>query len=816
MKGNRPTQKRHLRRTRLRFNFQQPSFIRFRAHYAERRRPIVFWIGAGLSTDAGLPTWRQLRERLITQALETINTLEPKHAAEAEAKLEQAARNDNLWDAFQQIKNVVKETEFRETLKHIFSQEAISTAPDIYNILWGLKNVSGMLSFNIDNFAEKSHRQMRPREDALNFVGREAKNFASAISSGRPFIANLHGLRDHYASWVFTREEIAALTSDEGYIQFINFIFTSMTVVFVGISADDIAAGGFLERLKATGLDVGPHFWITDRQDADAHIWSSRSGVEIIRYQPERDNRNKLNHAVVLSSIFEDIHKFVSRDSKPLPVVSKLNSEFKIESSRSLRNYDDDEVRQILASEAYRIITANNGETDNYDYKSFLKEYSPNIHQAWHITADEPHNKFFGFDVVERISRSAFSSVWRLTDKAGENYALKVIQIDNLHGGAHIDSFRRGVQSLQYLTNAQVPGAVKIVSAHEIPSSILMSFIEGISLEHVVNLGGYYFWRDGLLMTINICKHLEYSHNLPQGVLHRDIRPSNIMAPNYQWGELEAADLKIDRYETVLLNYDMSWHLNAKGQSLSGNLVESGFYAPELIESSAELLARRTTVDSYGIGMTLFYLYTKQAPPTGGSKSTDWANLLKSKFKADPDLIWKSGSERLRRIIFDATKPKDEERSSIIRIRTRLETLFYAVMGRHDRLSSDIWAEELMFRSTSGEYIVNDDETEFNREIKRGRSISFRGDLKRKAVEIRFMNTATESTDRSRASKLWGDKLKSARQILESGGWMIADSTRFTNLQILLTASISIEDIHQDITRVTKNLNHGLDQIRLD
>jgi hypothetical protein len=397
--------------TVLAFNFQQPSFMRFRTHYAERRRPIVFWVGAGLSADAGLPNWRQLRDQLIQQALETVNTFDPKTAKESEAKLEQASINENLWDAFQQIKSVIRETEFRETLKSIFSERSTSVLPEMYNVLWGLKNINGVISFNIDGFAARSHSIMRPREDAIKFIGKEAKNYASAISSGRPFIANLHGLKESPASWVFTREEIAHLTSDEGYVNFINYIFSAMTVVFLGISADDIASGGFLERLKASGLDVGPHFWITDRQDADAHGWSSRAGVQIIRYQPERDSKNKINHSVVLSSIFEDVHNFVSRESKPLPVISPISSEFQIESSASLRQLDDDEIRKILASEASRIIEKNGGETDNKSYREFLKTYSPNIYQAWHITADEPHNKFFDFSVVERISRSAFSSV---------------------------------------------------------------------------------------------------------------------------------------------------------------------------------------------------------------------------------------------------------------------------------------------------------------------------------------------------------------------------------------------------------------------
>jgi eukaryotic-like serine/threonine-protein kinase len=135
---------------------------------------------------------------------------------------------------------------------------------------------------------------------------------------------------------------------------------------------------------------------------------------------------------------------------------------------------------------------------------------------------------------------------------------MKIIQIDNLHDGPQIESFRRGVQSLRYLTNAGVPGTAKLIDAHEIPTAVVMDFVEGQPLSDVASNSHFNFWDQGLPILINVCMHLEYSHNLPQGVLHRDIRPSNIMVPYYFWSDLDAADAKVNRYEAVLLNYDMS------------------------------------------------------------------------------------------------------------------------------------------------------------------------------------------------------------------------------------------------------------------
>lgn len=798
------------------FNSAQPSFIRLRDHYAERRRPIVFWVGAGLSTDAGLPTWAALREKIINQSIEMISTWEPKAAREAEHKLQIAAAEDNLWNSFQIIKDTVRDTEFRESIKEIFKNSTDQPVPDMYQVLWTMKNIDGMLSLNIDNFAGRSHRIVRASEDILSFSARDAKDYVSAISNGRRFIANLHGQKDAYSSWVFTRNEIDALVRSEAYASFINYVFSAMTVIFVGISADDVAAGGFLERLTAYGLDVGPHFWITNRVDKESESWSSRAGVQIVRYQPELDVKGKISHATALAGIFHNIHKYVSRDKDANVVVSAPSTLENIPSVRELRQKDDDEIRSVLAAYARNILEKNSNNTNSSEYKSFLKNYSPCIHQAWHITDEEPYNDFLGFKVVEKISNSTFSNVWRLVDDKSNNYALKIIQMDNLHAGPQISSFRRGVESLRYLSNADVPGTARLTRAQEIPSSVIMEFIEGQNLSDISSLRDFHFWREGLEIINNICKHLEFSHNLPQSVLHRDIRPSNVMIPNYHWSDTEAVDHGIDRFKAVLLNYDMSWHINAKGHTIAGNLEEAGFYAPELLENSFGSVARRTSVDCYGLGMTIFYMYCKQTPPSGGSKSTDWLNILSQKFRTDSKVVWRSAPERLRRIILNATNPNDEERISIKAIKDRISSLYNAVKGNYDTVTVDIWAEELLSNAIKFEYQTDANENSFSRTLKTGRVISARGDFARKRVEVNFSNIATEATDRVRAVKSWGDKLKSAQDVLKSGGWTIGSQTTSRGLNIILSASISIDDLRVDFHKKVNVLMKGIDQVRLD
>jgi hypothetical protein len=74
-------------------------------------------------------------------------------------------------------------------------------------------------------------------------------------------------------------------------------------------------------------------------------------------------------------------------------------------------------------------------------------------------------------------------------NQSGEFKALKIIQIDNLEKGPQLDSFRRGVKALSYLSAAKVPGTANLEAAFEIPTAEVMEFIDGDNLTDLVPSG---------------------------------------------------------------------------------------------------------------------------------------------------------------------------------------------------------------------------------------------------------------------------------------------------------------------------------------
>ncbi|WP_082564799.1 SIR2 family protein [Caulobacter sp. Root1472] len=795
------------------FSKLQPAYQRLREIHAERRKPIVFWTGAGLSMPAKLPSWPGLRDQLIDRAMEALVTLPEAEASEREAVLEGAKVNPSLWDAFQAIKSTMGSHEFREEIREILSHARDVEIPDAYRLIWELPGVRGMLTLNLDEFALKSHRRTRLSEDVVSFVGRDAPDFAHVLGKGRPFIANLHGIVDSQKSWIFTNDEVSSLIHSVGYKTFIATVFSQMCVVFIGISAEDASAGGFLDQLTKSGLDLGEHFWITDRTDATMRAWAGDAGLGVIRYSPVISG-DAGDHVPPITDLLTDLRDYVSKDAPAKPLIPDVHSVPHLDSVGNLLIDDVDVMRTKLSGYAKQLLESDEFGRDAA-YEQFLNDYGRCIHQAWWITETSPGNSFYGYTIEQAISRSPFSTVWRLKGNDGKIYALKVLEIRNLRSGPEIESFRRGAQSLGFLTAASVPGTPALKVAFEIPTSVVMDFVEGENLVQIAAQRSFSPWTDGLAIMEKVCEHLRFGHNLPQGVLHRDVRPSNIMVPYFYWQPdfLEGEAPK--KHEVKLLNYDMSWHSNAKGQAIAGDIEESGYYAPEYTSGDIDH-QRSTLVDSYGVGMCLYFVFTKTPPPPGGCKSTDWQGLLDSSFRPNVKHKWRSAATRVRRLIDRATSPTPDQRPVMDQIAAELRTVRLAIEGHTKHLTADMWAEELISQAEEAEYTSDVNGVRFMREPRAGRTITVEGDLQRNRVVVSFRNQALPSTDRSKLDRIWSEKLQRAREVLTSYKWMVSDRTAYGNMEILLSAEVDVENLSMDFKRYLEGLKRGLDLVRIE
>jgi serine/threonine protein kinase len=141
---------------------------------------------------------------------------------------------------------------------------------------------------------------------------------------------------------------------------------------------------------------------------------------------------------------------------------------------------------------------------------------------------------------------------------------------------------------------------------------IVMEFVDGTPFSRLMPMP----WPQALAMFLEILEGLEYAHSL--GVLHRDLKPDNIMAG--------------PKGEVKIMDFGIAHVLGSVRQTREQNLVGTlSYICPELI-SSKEISPRS---DIYSLGILLFELISGRLPFTA---ENDFA-LLHQHLEVDAPLL---------------------------------------------------------------------------------------------------------------------------------------------------------------------------------
>src|SRR5438477_216733 len=206
------------------------------------------------------------------------------------------------------------------------------------------------------------------------------------------------------------------------------------------------------------------------------------------------------------------------------------------------------------------------------------------------------------YELLEEIGRGAQGVVFRARQKGlNRTVALKVISLGQWASKAHLKRFRREAEAAASLDH---PGIVPIYEVGERDGSCYfsMKFVEGGQVDEVVRRAPMSI-RQAAELIAKVARTVHYAHQ--HGILHRDIKPGNILLDAK--GEPHLTDFGLARL--VETESTMTRTLEVLGTP--------SYMAPE--QAMGDNSAVSSATDIYGLGAVFYQLLTGQPPFAGGA-----------------------------------------------------------------------------------------------------------------------------------------------------------------------------------------------------
>jgi serine/threonine protein kinase len=219
--------------------------------------------------------------------------------------------------------------------------------------------------------------------------------------------------------------------------------------------------------------------------------------------------------------------------------------------------------------------------------------------------------KDFGdYELLEEIGRGGQGVVYRARQKSlNRIVALKVIGLSHWATEAHVKRFRMEAEAAAHLDDP------RIVSIYEIGERdgacyFSMKFIEGRQLDKIIGTELMPVRKSAELMT-KLAHTLHHAHQ--NGVLHRDVKPGNILIDTK--GEPHLTDFGLARL--VETESTVTRTLEVLGTP--------SYMAPEQAAGNNAQLTSAT--DVYGLGAVLYQLLTGH-PPFAGATTYETVRMV--------------------------------------------------------------------------------------------------------------------------------------------------------------------------------------------
>ncbi|MBN2019628.1 MAG: serine/threonine protein kinase [Sedimentisphaerales bacterium] len=203
-----------------------------------------------------------------------------------------------------------------------------------------------------------------------------------------------------------------------------------------------------------------------------------------------------------------------------------------------------------------------------------------------------------GYQVLGKIGAGAMAVVYKAKQLSlNRVVAIKVLPKRFSENPDYVERFYKEGQAAGKLNHPNIVQAVDVGEAGGY-HYFVMEFVEGKTLYDDIAAGKVFSEQEALDIIIQVAEALRHAHSM--GLIHRDVKPKNIMINKD--GVVKLADMGLARERT-----DIEAAKTEKGKAYGTPY----YISPEQIRGEMDIDGR---ADIYGLGATFYHLVTGRVP----------------------------------------------------------------------------------------------------------------------------------------------------------------------------------------------------------
>jgi serine/threonine-protein kinase len=227
-----------------------------------------------------------------------------------------------------------------------------------------------------------------------------------------------------------------------------------------------------------------------------------------------------------------------------------------------------------------------------------------------------------GYKVIEQIGSGAMASVFKARQLSLDRFvAIKVLPKKFTNNAQFIERFYAEGRAAAQLNHPNIVQAYDVGKAGE-RHYFVMEFVDGRTVFDDITKSKRVAEKDAVDVTMQVAEALLHAHD--RGLIHRDVKPKNIMVTKA--GVVKLADLGLARAVSD----------TEAAEAEKGKAFGTPYYiSPEQIRGEVKI---GPPADIYSLGATLYHMVTGQVPFDGKNPSDVMHQHLKAEL-AHPDQV---------------------------------------------------------------------------------------------------------------------------------------------------------------------------------